>query len=265
MEEEARRLIDGAREQGVQLRIIGGLAYKMQSPSAEHRALARAYGDIDLVGYKKQRAKIVRVLEDLSYVPNRSFNALQGHRRLLFVHPDETYDVDVFLDVFPMCHTLDFVGRLEEDEYTIPLPELLLSKLQVVQLNEKDLKDIYALLEDHAVAESSAPDVIDLRVITRLCGTDWGWYKTVTLNIDKALALADEYLAGDEGKDLITGRLQGLRDAIEAVPKSLKWRARARIGERVRWYELPDDMEGEIGTAGAHRGTGAVGPGDKST
>ena len=256
MEEEVRRVIDTAREQGVHLRVIGGLAYKMQSPSAEHRALARAYGDIDLVGYKSQRRKILQVLEDLAYVPNRSFNTLQGHRRLLFVHPDETFDVDVFLDVFPMCHTLNFVGRLEEDEYTIPLPELLLSKLQVVQLNEKDLKDIYALLEDHEVAESGAPEVVDVRVITRLCGNDWGWYKTVTMNIDKALALADEYLEADEARDLITGRLRGLKEAIEAAPKSFRWKARAAVGERVRWYELPEDMEGDVGAGGAHRGTG---------
>jgi len=258
-EDEARRVIDAARERGVHLRVIGGLAVKIRCPGAQHRALARTYGDVDLVGYRAQRSEIGHVLEDLGYIPNRRFNALQGHRRLLFVHPDGIFDVDIFLDVFPMCHELNFVGRLEKDEYTVPLPELLLSKLQVVQLNEKDVKDLYAILQDHDVAESDAPEVVDLRFITRLCGRDWGWYKTVTLNIDKLLALADDYLEPGQAKDVITGRLRRLKEAIEAAPKSVKWKARALIGERVRWYDLPEDMEGEVEAAGAHRGTGATG------
>jgi hypothetical protein len=257
-EDETKRLIDVARERGVHLRVIGGLAVKIHCPNAQHRALARAYGDLDLVGYRSQRSEIGRILEDLGYVPNRHFNALQGHRRLLFVHPDGTFDVDVFLDVFPMCHELNFVGRLERDVYTVPLPELLLSKLQVVQLNEKDVKDIYALAQDHEVAEDDDLEVLDTRFITRLCGNDWGWYKTVTMNLDKVLALADEYLEAGEVRDTITNRLRRLKEATETAPKSIKWKARAAIGERVRWYELPEDMEGEVQAEGAHRGTGTT-------
>jgi hypothetical protein len=257
--DEAKRVIDGARERGVHLRVIGGLAVKIRCPSAQHRALARAYGDVDLVGYRSQRAEIGRALVELGYEPNERFNALQGHRRLLFVHPDGTYDVDVFLDVFPMCHELNFVGRLEKDTYTVPLPDLALSKLQVIQLNEKDVKDLYALIEDHDVGRGDDPELVDLGYITQLCGNDWGWYKTVSMNIDKIILLADEYLAEDDAKDVIVARLQRLREEIEAAPKSLKWKIRARVGERVRWYELPEDMEGETQEAGAHRGTGKVG------
>jgi hypothetical protein len=242
MEEEAQRVIDTARECGVHLRVIGGLAVKIHCPSAEHRALARTYGDLDLVGYRSQRSEIGHVLEDLGYIPNRRFNILQGHRRLLFEHPEGTFDVDVFLDVFPMCHELNFVGRLEKDEYTVPLPELLLSKLQVVQLNEKDVKDIYTVVQDHELAESDAPEVLDTRFITRLCGNDWGWYKTVTMNLDKVLALIDDYLEAGGVKDTIADRLRRLREAIETAPKSIKWKTRAAIGERVRWYELPEDI-----------------------
>lgn len=255
-EHEARRVIDAARQRGVHLRVIGGLAVKIHCPGAQHRALARTYGDVDLVGYRSQRSEIGHVLEDLGYVPNRRFNALQGHRRLLFVHPEGTFDVDVFLDVFPMCHELNFVGRLEHDVYTVPLPELLLSKLQVIELNEKDVKDVYALIQDHEVAESDDLEVLDTGFITRLCGNDWGWYKTVTMNLDKVLALGDDYLEPSAAKDTITDRLQRLREAIEAAPKSIKWKARAAIGERVRWYDLPEDMDGEVQESGAHRGTG---------
>ena len=257
-EAEAKRVIDGARELGVHLRVIGGLAIKICCPSAQHRSMARTYGDLDLVGYRRQRAEIGRAIESLGYEPNQRFNALQGHRRLLFVHPDGTYDVDVFLDIFPMCHELNFVGRLEKDQYTVPLPDLLLSKLQVIQLNEKDVKDLYALVDDHELGTGDNPETIDVAFITKLCGTNWGWYKTVTMNIDKVVALADDYLAEDEDRDTIVGRLQRLREEIEVAPKSLKWKVRARVGERVRWYDLPEDMEGEVQESGAHRGTGGA-------
>jgi len=243
-EDDARRLVGLANERGVYLRIIGGLAVKLRCPSAEHRALVRVYGDLDCVGYRSQRVQIGRVLEDLGYVPNRRFNALQGHRRLLYSHPTGHYDVDVFLDVFPMCHQLNLVGRLEHDLYTVPLAELLLSKLQIVELNEKDVKDIYALVYDHDVVSGAERETIDLDVILRLCANDWGWYKTVTMNIAKVVCLADDYLEG-ERKGKVVERLQRLERAIVAAPKSLAWKARAAIGERARWYELPEEVQKE--------------------
>ena len=242
MEEEAKRVIDAARGQGVHLRLIGGLAVKLHCPSAEHRGLSRTYGDVDCVGYRSQREEISRLLEDLGYEPNRRFNTLQGHRRLLFDNPQLGFDVDVFLDVFPMCHQLNFLHRLELDEYTVPVADLFLSKLQVVELNEKDVKDTYALIEDHEIGETDDREVIDSRRIARLCGDDWGWYKTITMNIEKVVALADDYLAGEE-KELVTGRLRRLHQIIEQAPKSMKWKMRARVGEKVRWYDLPEDVD----------------------
>ncbi len=253
-EEDVKRIIDTARDRGVHLRVIGGLAVKIHSPSAAHRSLSRKYGDIDLVGYKKQRLDIGKTLEDLGYKPNARFNAVHGFRRLLFVHPDETYDVDVFLDVFPMCHELDFTGRLELDTYTIPLADLLLSKLQVIELNEKDVRDTLTLLYDHEIGESKDREVLDIGYITSICGNDWGWYKTITTNLDEVLRLADQFLESDEMKEVTKKRLHQIRDAIETTPKSTKWKVRARIGERVRWYELPEDMAGEVKEEGAHRG-----------
>ncbi|MFQ6000674.1 MAG: hypothetical protein ACE5LG_03300, partial [Anaerolineae bacterium] len=110
-----------------------------------------------------------------------------------------------------------------------------------VQLNEKDIKDTYALIEDHEIGETDDREVINSQRIARLCGDDWGWYKTVTMNIEKVVALADDYLEGEES-ELVTGRLQRLRQIIEEAPKSMKWRMRARIGEKVRWYDLPEEV-----------------------
>jgi hypothetical protein len=253
-EADVKKIIDAARDRGVHLRVIGGLAVKIHSPGAQHRTLSRTYGDIDLVGYKKQRLDISKTLEDLDFIPNRRFNATHGFRRMLFVHPDETYDIDVFLDVFPMCHELDFTGRLEKDTYTIPLPDLILSKLQVIELTEKDVRDTLAVVYDHEVGESKDPEVLDIGYIADVCRKDWGWYKTITTNVDKVLELADDYTEPGEMREIITSRLKQIREAIEDAPKTLKWKLRSMIGERMRWYELPEDMVGEVSEKGAHRG-----------
>ncbi|MBI2845121.1 MAG: hypothetical protein HYX86_01100 [Chloroflexi bacterium] len=241
LEAMVRTLVDEARERGVVLRAIGGMAVKMHSPSASHRDFSRGYGDLDVVGYQKQRREISRVFEDLGYVPNRRFNALQIVRQM-FQHPTYELDIDVFLDEFTMCHKLNFAGRLELDPYTIPLADLLLTKLQVVQINEKDVKDIYALLHDHHLGNSKDPEVIDTRYIGKVTGDDWGWWKTVSINTQKLIDWAGDYIQGTD-KDLILERLSRLQQILEETPKTLRWKARARVGEKVRWYELPEDVQ----------------------
>jgi hypothetical protein len=140
-----------------------------------------------------------------------------------------------------MCHELKFAGRLERDEYTVPIEELLLSKMQVVELNEKDVKDSFAMLHDHDIAEVDDLDIIDPRFIAKLCGDDWGWYKTLTMNIDKFGELVPDYLEEDQ-QGVVLDRLSRLRRAIEEEPKSMKWKMRARVGEKKRWYDLPEDV-----------------------
>jgi len=240
-EHESRRVIDAGRERGIYLRVVGGLAIKLHCPSATHRGLSRGYADIDYVGYAKQSIPIKRLFEDLGYFPHRRFNAMQGRTRLIFAHPDKQIDVDIFLDIFQMCHKLSFSNRLHLDDYTIPLSDLLLTKLQVVQLNEKDVKDIYSILYDHEVAYSVDKEVIDAGRIVDICADDWGWYKTVMMTLDKCLGMTDKYLSGEEhGK--VEARIEQLKQDIEAAPKTVRWKLREAVGEKVRWYDLPEEV-----------------------
>jgi hypothetical protein len=241
MEDEVRRVVDAGRDRGIHVRVIGGIAVKLHCPSAGHRAMARSYGDVDFIGYRAERKDVASLMEDLGYQPNRRFNALQGHRRLLFDNPELGYDADIFLDVFTMCHELNLLGRLERDEYTVPIEELLLSKLQVIELNEKDIKDSCAVLCDHEIKAVDDTEVIDPRFVADLCKDDWGWYKTLTLNIDKVSDLCGQYLEAAQ-RDTVVARLGQLRQAIEDEPKSMKWKMRARVGEKKRWYDLPEDV-----------------------
>jgi hypothetical protein len=238
---EAVRLIEGAVKQGILLRALGGVAIALRCPSARHRQDPGRIPDLDFATYGRWRGRVKQFFVEEGYEPNRLFNALQGRTRLNFFRPADGGEVDIFLDIFRMCHQLDLAGRLEAHEYTLGLADLLLTKLQVVQLNEKDVLDILALLKDYPLGDE--PVGIDPRPIVRLCAADWGWYRTVTLNLGRILGLAPRYVdAADLG--LIAGRVRELRAQVEAAPKSLAWRARAAIGERIRWYDLPEDVKG---------------------
>jgi hypothetical protein len=241
IEDEARRIIAAAQAKGISLRLLGGLAVRLRSPSASHRALARNYPDIDFAAARGSRA-VEALLAELGYAPNKEFNLLNGASRLLFYDPGHERQIDVFVGQFEMCHRLPLAERLEPEQPTIPLAELLLTKLQIVQLNEKDVRDICALLLDHACGEGDG-ETINLPRVAQLCAEDWGLWKTVTLSLQKVRDFCDAYDLDAANKLTIAERVSVLRQALESAPKSLKWRMRAAIGERLQWYDLPEEVQ----------------------
>jgi hypothetical protein len=242
IEQEARRIIAAGQAQGLLLRLLGGLAVRLHAPSASHRALARSYPDIDLVTPSQRGQTIERLLSSLGYQPNKSFNLYNGDSRLLFYDSTNSRQIDVFVGQFEMCHRLPIVDRLDRDTPTIPLAELLLTKLQIVQMNEKDVRDICALLLDHSLGESDL-ETINLPRIARLCAEDWGLWKTVSISLRKVQDFCDAYSLEATEKLTIIERLNLIRDAIERAPKTFGWKMRAAIGERVQWYDLPEEVQ----------------------
>jgi predicted regulator of Ras-like GTPase activity (Roadblock/LC7/MglB family) len=238
--DRARQAVTEAHERGVTLRLLGGIAVKARCPGAIAMTLPPDALDLDFAAYGEQRRQLTQIMEDLGYEPHGRFNALQGHRHLKFSEPEAGISIDVFVNVLHMCHKLDFADRLRLHDFTLPLADLLLSKLQIVQMDEKDLRDIYALLCEHELGTGADPENVDTEFIASICGDDWGWYKTVTMNIDKTIDLVDGFLSQRE-KDVYLPRAQQLREATESVPKSLRWQARAAIGEARRWYDLPEE------------------------
>ncbi len=236
----ARQAVAAAEEQEVHLRLLGGIAVKAVCPSAGDITLPPDGLDLDFAVYGGQRRELDEVLEGLGYEPHRRFNAFHGHRRLKYSESEQGFTLDVFVDTFHMCHQLPFENRLELRDETLPLADLLLSKLQIVQMGEKDLRDIYAILYDYELGTRGEANKVDTDFITSICGDDWGWYKTVTLNIDKSIELADDFLPGQQ-KEIYVSRARQLRKIVESAPKSLRWQARARIGEARRWYDLPEE------------------------
>ena len=136
-----------------------------------------------------------------------------------------------------------WADRLEVDSPTIPLAEMLLEKMQIVQINEKDVIDTIMLLLEHPLGDIDK-ETINIKRIAELCSTDWGLWRTTTMNLDKVRQLAHGYeQLKDEHKAHVESQVASALERIEKEPKSLAWRLRARVGDRVKWYKEVDEVE----------------------
>jgi hypothetical protein len=252
---EALRIIDLADRHGLVVRLMGGLAFHAQAPTWTAR-IDRDGRDVDLATRSDDRKALAELLVAEGYMPDRQYNALYGHKQLYFVDAARRRPVDVLVDRLEMCHTLVFRDRLAVSHPTLPLAELLLTKLQIVKINRKDVLDSLILLASHPLAGSSdgagegsdAGAAINVARIVELTSADWGWWRTVTGNLAGLRAFAETELRPG---DLETGsplpfdpveQIDTLSAAMDAAPKSTRWRLRARIGERVPWYEEPEEV-----------------------
>ncbi len=199
--------------------------------------LTREYQDLDFAIAKKSSGDLQKLLRDLGYEAHVGFNAMNGRERLLFFDNPNARQVDVFVSSFRMCHQIPLEDRLAVDDDTVPLAELLLTKLQIIELNEKDVRDSVAILLEHDVTEDDRG--VNVNRVASLCGDDWGLWRTITRN----LVSVREHLGGYEVDDeVVAARLDLLLEGIEAARKSRSWRMRAKVGERKRWYELPEEV-----------------------
>jgi hypothetical protein len=240
--QEVERIIRAGETAGIRLRVLGGLAVYLTCPSAmTHARLKRSYADIDLMGLEKDGSHLGQLFTQLGYAPDQRFNALHGRTRMIFYNPDDGSHVDVFLDKFQMCHILDLRERLLEGYISLTLADLLITKIQIVEMNEKDIKDILAILLDHAIG-SEAPDRLDLDYFIRLTSNDWGLYTTLGDNLVKSKEHLLDYLQGKE-VNLVEQRVDQILQTMQTAPKSFRWRARAKIGRRMEWYDLPDEVK----------------------
>jgi hypothetical protein len=243
---EAERLVRAAEQTGLRIRLMGGVAVWLTSPSVRQPPYARAYRDMDVVVAGRQSRAVRTFLEAEGYVGDRMFNAIHGAQRLIYTAAHGRWSIDVLFDELRMSHRVDLRDRLAGLGPTLPIADILLTKLQIWQVNEKDLGDALCLLADHPLDEAgkgSAPgasDAIEVRRIADVLGADWGFCHTAERNLDRIAELGRTRPpsgATFDGAD----QADRLRAAIEHAPKSLGWRARARIGERVQWYEEPEE------------------------
>lgn len=244
-EKELKRIIRASNDAGILLRVIGSLAFQMHCPKFGYlqAAMGRAYTDIDFAAYRSQTKQIQELLTSLGYSESREVFIVSEGDRAIFDRPDVGLHVDVFYDKLDFCHVIRWEGRLEVDAPTIPLAELLLEKMQIVQINEKDIIDTIMLLLEHSVGDSDN-ETIGVSRIAMLCASDWGLWRTTTMNLDKVRLLAQDYaqLTGEQ-KERVSTQVDAVLARIEQEPKTLAWRLRARVGDRVKWYKDVDEVQ----------------------
>lgn len=236
---EGRRIVEDAEARGIPLRLLGGVAVALRCPSSQRSPLRRAYADIDLATEGSAKKDVVALFDSLGYEQSREFNTLHGHRRLLFWDPGNERQVDVFIDEANLCHRIDFRRRLALVPQTLPLADLGLLKLQVVETNEKDYLDLCAIFADHELTADESG--VNTTYICALAGANWGLWRTLGLVAERTARFARE-LPGFEAGERVAERLEELRRELDTVPKTRGWKLRSRIGDRKRWYELPEEV-----------------------
>jgi len=238
---EAVTIVEGAAKAGLRLRLLGGLGIRVLCPDFPPRL--RAGQDMDLACAGKGRRDVAAYLEKSGCVPDKMFNGLNGDRQMYFIAPSGR-PIDVMVDRLVMCHTLDFRSSLRNSSLTLDPADLLMSKLQIIELNVKDVHDITHLLAGLPVAERASGPFIDVGRFREVLGSDWGWWRTCTGSLEKLPALLAEspgLVPGDARFDPFA-QAALLLEAAAAAPKSMKWKLRANVGDRVRWYELPEEV-----------------------
>jgi hypothetical protein len=241
----ATRLVNNAKEKDIILRVIGATSVLIHvgkdTPVLDVFKSYRKLTDVDFVTYRKCWPKIEDFFQEQEFQPNETFNALHGNKQLNFARPDGLH-ADVFCDKLDMSHVIDFTGRLEQDYPTIPLADLLLEKIQIVKINEKDIKDTLLLLRTHDIGDNDN-DVINAPWIAHTLKDDWGFWYTVTTNLSKVNVQKNQYdWLSPEDRAIIESRISKLLGTIESEPKTSRWRFRARIGTRKKWYNEVEEL-----------------------
>jgi Uncharacterised nucleotidyltransferase len=238
---EGERLLGIAEQEGVPLRLLGGVAVRLKAADVP-AALAREYKDIDFATTKKGAGAADRLLKDAGYQPHVSFNAMHARERGLYFDDENDRQVDLFIHSFRMCHEIPLGDRLGVEDGTVPLAELLLTKLQIIEVNEKDIRDTVLLFHGHPIADHD-DGAVNGAQIAALCASDWGLWRTITANVERCRGHVADYELPPDDRERIEGRLDDLLQRIEAEPKSRGWRRRAKVGDKKRWYDLPEEVE----------------------
>jgi hypothetical protein len=236
---EADRLLGAAGEADVPVRLVGGLAVRAHLPAGTEPIIVREYKDIDLVTLKGRGRAVSAFMTEQGYEADRVFNTTNGHRRLLYYDVPHQRQVDVFVGAFEMCHSIPITDRIDLHPTAVPLAELMLTKMQIVELNAKDQSDIVTMLFHNDVGDGD-DGMINAKRVGALCASDWGLWRTTKMNTERTRqALAN---GAPEVREVAEPRLERLWQAIEDAPKSGRWKMRNRVGDKVRWYEEPEEV-----------------------
>jgi hypothetical protein len=241
---QAHHILDEANQRNITLRLVGALAFHIHCPAFNYiqKESQRYFTDVDFMAYVEQKSDIEKMFAEMGYREDPRIKTVPGLRRSIFFTRDHAWHSDVFYDVLDFSHEVNFKGRLKIDYPTISLVDLLLEKMQIVKINEKDVIDTLMLFREHDVG-SRDDETINIDYLARVCKSDWGLWKTTTTNLGKVDQLADQYsvLTADD-RATIRERIHRTIERIEIEPPTLRWTLRSRVGERIKWYRDVDEV-----------------------
>lgn len=244
LEAEVRRIVAAGEAIGLPVRVLGsvGVALHCHDAAAILPSFERTYADIDLAAYRRDARRLADVLARMGYRDDREVFVGSEGARSIFDDPVRHLHLDVFYDRLEFCHVIPLAGRLERDSPTIPVAELLLSKLQIYRINEKDVIDAIVLLLDHPIGRGD-DDTVDVDLVARLCSADWGLWRTLSQNLEKVATMAAGYpqLSPAQRARVIAAAAE-VKARIDAEPKPMAWRMRDRIGERRQWWNEVEEV-----------------------
>ena len=247
---DALVIIEAAKQKQIKLRLMGATAiyYRCQGSRNLIDAMSRPLTDLDFMTLSKHVRHIPDLFASLGFEENERVNALYGLRRQIYTDPKNGRHVDVFVDKLTFCHQIDLTRRLELDQVTLSLADLLLEKMQIVKIGEKDVKDTVILLREHELGDKDNGG-INMSYIAKLLADDWGFYYTVTTNLKRTREYVNVFaILSQEDRKHVESRIDTLLDRIEREGKSFKWKMRARAGTKVQWYDEAEDVENRIAT-----------------
>jgi hypothetical protein len=244
MKLEGERLVGEARQRNLHLRLLGAIAFQAHCPKFNFLTirLNRVLSDVDLAGYRKESPRIRAMMKELGYQDQPMVSALWGDRRTIWDNPSNGMHVDIFFDKLEMNHDISFQDRLEIDPLTIPLVDMLLEKMQIVHINEKDFVDTAMLLREHDIGGAGA-EAIDAQYVAKLLSSDWGFCYTCTTNLKKVRERLPAYQElSEEDRADIVGKIEKLLKIIDDEPKTISWKMRARVGTSRKWYRDVEEV-----------------------
>lgn len=240
-------MMERAAEKSIVIRVIGSLAFRIRCPDHAHIEYenGRYLTDIDFVTRSRDIAGVQDMFCEMGWEENMTVLRLFGDKRRIFYHPELPLHSDIFIDKLRFCHEIDFRGRLLLDSPTITPADLLLEKLQIVEINRKDLIDLMVLLSQFPVSTGNGEnDALEGARLASVCRKDWGWWRTATMNLEKTRDFASDYLSGD-GASTVAERVNTLLEMVSRARKTPLWKLRSLFGDRLRWYREVEEVERE--------------------
>jgi hypothetical protein len=228
---EGTRLVELASGAGLTLRLLGGAAVLLHCPKLLATGGERAIGDLDVIVAPKQGRLLSKLLGANAYEPDAKYNRTYVGSRMRFYGP--LGRLDVILGRFEMCHRIGLQERFLLDAPTLPVTDLLVTRLQIVKLLPKDEADALDILREHETTRGEG-DKVNVERMENLIKGDWRLWRTISGTLDR--------LTGLTGEITVLRRIQDIRSALESAPKDTRFRLRARIGDLIPWYMNPDAL-----------------------